>query len=318
VLEEARRLLLLGWSVIPLKPGGKAPLLRWRKFMTARPSEDDLLQWWKRWPDANLGVVTGAVSGISVLDVESTGLWALDVWHVSRTVTSVSQGGGRHFFFVHEAAHGTGPWNIDGLHVGDFRAEGGIIALPPSRGPSGAYLWDIAPWDREMCDAPSWFAVSQRSAPPKGPLDGPGLAKTGKTGRWASRSERDWAEATRLLASAVPVGEVVAAIATGEAARSRSRPLDYASRTVERARASLVAGSTELAVRRVKVSAERVRLDLEGGTVVHVRRDSAKRRHALAVALGVDPFVEPAAARGRLLRVLRARNGAIRWFIRLV
>lgn len=315
MLEQARRLLGLGWSVIPLKPGGKAPLLKWRRFMTARPSDIDLIRWWNRWPDANLGVVTGSISGISVLDVESTGLWALDVWHVPRTVTSVSQGGGRHFFLVHEASHRTGPWSIDGLHVGDFRAEGGIIALPPSRGPSGVYRWDVAPWDREPCDAPSWFGVSQRSAPPKDRLGGPGLAKTG---RWASRSERDWAEATRLLASGVPVGEVIAAIATGEAARSRSRPLDYARRTVERARASLVAESTELVVRRVKVSAERVRLDLGEGTVVHVRRESVERRHALSVALGVDPFVEPAAARGRLLRVLRARNGAIRWFIRLV
>ncbi len=65
---------------------------------------DQIQRWWRRWPDANVGIVTGAVSGLVVLDVDPRKgggdlLAALEDVHGSlpRTVESLTGGGGQHF-----------------------------------------------------------------------------------------------------------------------------------------------------------------------------------------------------------------------------
>jgi len=60
-----------GWSVLPLTPGKKhPPLVPWKALETARPTPDTVKRWFRRWPTANIGIVTGAVSGMTVLDVD--------------------------------------------------------------------------------------------------------------------------------------------------------------------------------------------------------------------------------------------------------
>src|SRR5690606_16501331 len=68
-LEYARR----GWRVFPCRPGGKQPVtgLRWRNEATT--DEATIRRWWKRWPEANIGLATGGTgkgSGVVVLDVD--------------------------------------------------------------------------------------------------------------------------------------------------------------------------------------------------------------------------------------------------------
>src|SRR2546423_13802150 len=62
-----------GWSVIPVGEGGKQPLVSWRQYQGERASREVVAGWLERWPGANLGVVTGAVSGLVVLDVDGAG-----------------------------------------------------------------------------------------------------------------------------------------------------------------------------------------------------------------------------------------------------
>jgi hypothetical protein len=66
-LDAARRYLARGWSVIPAAEKGKRPIVRWQPFQNSLPSEDQLREWFDRWPEANLAVVTGAVSELVVL-----------------------------------------------------------------------------------------------------------------------------------------------------------------------------------------------------------------------------------------------------------
>ena len=60
----------LGWSVIPLRPGEKVPMLTWQKFQDCLADDDEIRGWFKRWPEANIGIVTGPVSGLVVLDID--------------------------------------------------------------------------------------------------------------------------------------------------------------------------------------------------------------------------------------------------------
>ena len=58
-----------GYSVIPIKPKDKRPLVKWEKFQTERASADLIWKWWKTWPDANIGLVTGR--DFDVIDVDT-------------------------------------------------------------------------------------------------------------------------------------------------------------------------------------------------------------------------------------------------------
>jgi len=67
-LAWALRYMRLGYSVIPVD--GKVPLVAWAEFQNRRATEAEIRGWWAKWPVANIGIVTGAVSGIIVLDVD--------------------------------------------------------------------------------------------------------------------------------------------------------------------------------------------------------------------------------------------------------
>src|SRR5262245_56142578 len=92
VLDAALQYLDLGLSVIPLcaadhvgvgrdhgrrcQSRGKAPLVPWAAYQTRRPTADEVRGWWRRWPNCNLGIVLGEVSGVVRIDVD--GQAALD------------------------------------------------------------------------------------------------------------------------------------------------------------------------------------------------------------------------------------------------
>ena len=67
----------MGLAVLPIKPpriGGTAPgkmpyISEWQhKASTDRKQIDD---WWTRWPDANIGIATGCISGgLVVIDLD--------------------------------------------------------------------------------------------------------------------------------------------------------------------------------------------------------------------------------------------------------
>ena len=41
------------------RPKGKKPLIEWKEFQTRRASEVELRSWLQKWPEMNLGIVTG-------------------------------------------------------------------------------------------------------------------------------------------------------------------------------------------------------------------------------------------------------------------
>lgn len=136
-----------GWSVIPVEPHAKRPLLAWRAFQTRLASEAEVAVWYRQYPEANVAIVTGALSGLVVLDVDprhggEASLAAFESTHgpLPPTLESLTGGGGRHLYFRHPGEHCP---NRVGLEPGlDLRGDGGCIVAPPSIHPSGrAYAW---------------------------------------------------------------------------------------------------------------------------------------------------------------------------------
>ena len=66
IADAARAYAAHGWSVIPMQPRGKRPLVVWREFQQRAATVDEIDRWYRHWPDANVGIVTGQVSGIVV------------------------------------------------------------------------------------------------------------------------------------------------------------------------------------------------------------------------------------------------------------
>jgi hypothetical protein len=71
VIDQAVTYLKRGMSVIPLKPQDKRPLLSsWKDYQRKQMGIGDLKGFWKETPEANIGIITGAISGITVVDVD--------------------------------------------------------------------------------------------------------------------------------------------------------------------------------------------------------------------------------------------------------
>jgi bifunctional DNA primase/polymerase-like protein len=117
-------------------------------------------RWWQR-ADFNIGVATGAVSGILVIDVDDVDAEAelrrLETAHVAlpATVEAITARG-RHLFFrwpeqdIRNSAGKIAP----GI---DVRGNGGYIIAPPSLHPSGRrYAWSVDSAN-VFAPAPAWL-----------------------------------------------------------------------------------------------------------------------------------------------------------------
>lgn len=165
-----------GWSVLPVRPRAKVPLLPWMKLQERRADEHEIRAWFERWPDANVGVVTGKVSGLLVLDVDpghggGGSLAALEAEHgpLPDTVESITGGGGRHCYFAHPG--GAVPNRVAVLPGLDVRGDGGTIVMPPSMHPSGRrYRWapGRSPTELDPAPLPQWLAHLLRGRPQAG------------------------------------------------------------------------------------------------------------------------------------------------------
>jgi len=91
-----------GFSVIPVKKD-KKPYVKWEKYQTERANADQINEWWKKWPSANVAVVTGEISGVDAVDLDSeNGRDALNEFLPDSSITPISKTPkGYHYFFKH-------------------------------------------------------------------------------------------------------------------------------------------------------------------------------------------------------------------------
>lgn len=168
-LEAALGYLKRGWAVVPAGERAKRPIVPWQAYQHRMPSEAEVTVWFGRWPRANLAVITGAISGIVVVDIDpknggGQSMAALETRHgaLPPSVESITGGGGRHVYFLYP---GREVRNRVGLAPGiDLRGDGGCIIVPPSVHPSGnRYRWKPghAPGQVDLAALPVWLEQSR-------------------------------------------------------------------------------------------------------------------------------------------------------------
>jgi putative DNA primase/helicase len=145
-----------GLGVIPLIRAGKKPLVAWKHFQAARPTSDQVLEWFAEYPNANIGILTGAVSGIVVLDIDSeAGLELARSKGLPDQTPAVKTGKGWHLYFKYP---GDKIANfVRKMTDIDLRGEGGYVVAPPSIHENGkAYTWFANTVNLPFADLPSW------------------------------------------------------------------------------------------------------------------------------------------------------------------
>lgn len=143
-----------GWAVFPVSPKSKKPLTP-HGCKDAKKDIGAIKAWWKRYPDASIGIATGSKSNLIVIDEdldEDKGLngfqevcqWEKEHGSLPETVRVVTGRGGAHLYYKYK---GNDIKNRAGLLDGvDVRGEGGYVIAPPSTHPNGTlYEWEDAP-----------------------------------------------------------------------------------------------------------------------------------------------------------------------------
>lgn len=164
---------------------------------------EQIMEWWDEWPDANIGIATGVVSNLIVVDVDprnggDESFKELTARHgkPSMGLSAWTGGGGYHLFFkykdqpvVYRPAKGI-----------EIKADGGYIVAAPSLHASGEYYrWRVAPHPDldSLTRAPSW-CFGFYNTPATGPgsnltkLDPKRIVKSGERNSELARLMGRW------------------------------------------------------------------------------------------------------------------------------
>lgn len=132
-----------GFPVIPIRPD-KKPFISWQEFQSRKATEAEIKNWWSKWPDAMIGIVTGKISKLFVLDCDTQeAIEKIESMLPDGFLCPIAQTprDGRHYYFTYpeDANLTVGTQIMPGI---DFRGEGGFIIVPPSINGNGkAYQW---------------------------------------------------------------------------------------------------------------------------------------------------------------------------------
>lgn len=276
-----------GVPVFPCVPGAKNPLLKPDKehpqaqpggFHSATIDARQVAAWWRRWPSANIGIPTGAVSGVVVIDVDrkpgGDGFEALERARRAGLVPGClavvrSASGGAHFYFPVDPDRPQRSWQAARAHV-DFRGDGGYIIAPPSTvTDSGSYEFvagaDRVPGPVDAARLRDFLDPRPEPAPHRvrGPIRSEDAARLAAWVGMRAEGERNrglfWASC-RLAEAGLSLPEMVDALApAGERMGLAPREVETTIRSAYRAahaQPASVVGQEEAASRPVRLTGQ--------------------------------------------------------------
>lgn len=162
-LEAALAYVRKGWKVFPIygiRNGrctcgkndcdhpGKHPMTK-SGFYDASRDEKQVKAWWNTSPDANIGIPTGSINEVLVIDVDKKNNGYENIVNavekygpLNSSVVAHTGGGGMHYFYKYPIGRKIASRNgFPGPGI-DIRAEGGYVVVAPSNHESGGcYTW---------------------------------------------------------------------------------------------------------------------------------------------------------------------------------
>lgn len=143
IQEQAMAYHINGYIVMPCHKDKRPALTSWKYLQTQRPTDDDILKWFSN-NEINIGIVTGKLSDLTVIDIDNKGDNGqqraddmLSKFPETRTIQSPS--GGYHLYYKYDS-HFTISANAYSQYPNvDIRGEGGFVCAPPSVTDKGRY-----------------------------------------------------------------------------------------------------------------------------------------------------------------------------------
>ena len=134
MLEAALEYNKRNLSVIPVGQD-KVPLISWREYQERIASQEEIKEWWKKYPKANVGIVTGEISNLTVLDCDSQIAHELvqQIYKGKTPLVKTPRGYHYYFQFAKDTRNTVRIQNMDL----DLRSSGGYVVAPPSINGSG-------------------------------------------------------------------------------------------------------------------------------------------------------------------------------------
>jgi hypothetical protein len=156
-------LLEHGFSLIPVERQSKRPHGSWKHAQTERANMADVCLWIDE--GHNLGVVTGSLSGVVVVDCDSASAVARVTELGHDPTPTVLTGRGAHLYFHHP---GASVRNAVALEDGiDVRGDGGYVICPPSIHPSGEpyrFAPGLSLGDVSPAELPAWALTPAKAS----------------------------------------------------------------------------------------------------------------------------------------------------------
>ena len=142
ILQTALAYADRGFSVIPIRPD-KKPFIKWESYQTTKASPEEIKSWFTKWPGAMIGICTGEISGLLVVDCDNDGAYQKiqDLLPDSFVTCIAKTPRGYHIYLIYPKGEQIS--NAAGIMPGvDVRGQGGYIIAPGSVNTEGkAYTW---------------------------------------------------------------------------------------------------------------------------------------------------------------------------------
>lgn len=161
MIMDVMKLRNRGLSVFPVDTVSKKPLVKWDKYQDELPTEEEIKGWFEG-KNCSVGVATGPVSGLFLLDLDFTkhpeAKEFYDAHAFPRTWTEKTRSGGLHLYFKWSSALANRQTNTTSkLWSGvDTKGYGGYAKICPSEG----YTWTTAPHMSPLASVPEWIVES--------------------------------------------------------------------------------------------------------------------------------------------------------------
>lgn len=168
ILESALDYWKKGISIFPLYPNSKKPLTEalplyndgtevkpsWIPFQTQRASKEKIMEWWTKYPNANIAGVMGKISGVicadqdvakdkngvPILDASGNPVRRGDITGFPPTLSATTWSNGKHMLYGYVESV---PTKHGFRKMLDIQSNGSYIVLAPSIVFGKPYKWDL-------------------------------------------------------------------------------------------------------------------------------------------------------------------------------
>jgi len=132
-MQIKEQLVKKKFSLIPLK--GKEAIIKWKKYQYQRATIEEILDWYVKFGDINLGIVTGKISNLAIIDVDDVKQllelekMILNLWDTFYVITKR----GYHFYFFINGVKISNTKKLFNLPGVELSVNGRYVVAPGSK-----------------------------------------------------------------------------------------------------------------------------------------------------------------------------------------